>query len=82
MFLRFLWNEDFNKPPKEFEYQRHIFGARDSIASGIYASQQAPRDNYPDVLGNVTTDFYMDDFVKSAVSTEEALQLHQRLRQV
>ena len=82
-FLRFLWNDDFNKPPKEFEYQRHIFGARDSPACAIYALQQAARDNaenYPDVLETVTTDFYMDDFVKSVGSTEEALQLHQRLR--
>ena len=84
-FLRFLWNDDFNKPPKEFEYQRHIFGARDSPACAIYALQQAARDNaenYPDVLETVTTDFYMDDFVKSVGSTEEALQLHQRLRHV
>ena len=83
-FLRFLWN-DFNKPPKEFEYQRHIFGARDSPACAIYALQQAARDNaenYPDVLETVTTDFYMDAFVKSVGSTEEALQLHQRLRHV
>ena len=84
-FLRFLWNDDFNKPPKEFEYQRHTFGARDSPACAIYALQQAARDNaqnYPDVLETVTTDFYMDDFVKSVGSTEEALQLHQRLRHV
>ena len=84
-FLRFLWNDDFNKPPKEFEYQRHIFGARDSPACAIYALQQAARDNaqnYPDVLETVTTDFYMDDFVKSVGSTEEALQLHQRFRHV
>ena len=80
-FLRVLWNDDFNKPPKEFEYQRHIFGARVCV---IYALQQAARDNaenYPDVLETVTTDFYMDDFVKSVRSTEEALQLHQLLRQ-
>ena len=84
-FLRFLWNDDFNKPPKEFEYQRHIFGARDSPACAIYALQQAARDNaenYPDVLETVTTDLYMDDFVKSVGSTEEALQLHQRLSYV
>ena len=83
--LRFLWNDDFNKPPKEFEYQRHIIGARDSPACAIYALQQAARDNAensPDVLETVTTDFYMDDFVKSVGSTKEALQLHQRLRHV
>ena len=78
-FLRFLWNDDFNKPPKEFDYQRNIFGARNSPACAMYALQQAARDNaqnYPDVLETVTTDFYMDDFVKSVGSTEEALQLH------
>ena len=60
-FVRFLRNEDFNKPPKEFEYQRHIFGARDSPACAIYALQQAARDNadkYPDVLEIVTTDIH------------------------
>ena len=31
-FLRFLWNEDFNKPPNEFGYQRHLFRPRDSTA--------------------------------------------------
>ena len=84
-FLRFLWNDDFNEPPKEIENQRHIFGARDSPACATYALQQAARENaenYPDVLETVTTDFYMDDFVKSIRSTEEALQLHQRLRHV
>ena len=62
-----------------------MFGARDSPACAIYALQQAARDNaenYPDVLETVTTDFYMDDFVKSVGSTEEALQLHQRFRHV
>ena len=75
----------FNKPPKEFEYQKHTFGARDSPACAIYALQQAARDNaenYPDILDTVTIDFYMDDFVKTVVSTEKALQLHQRLRHV
>ena len=84
-FLRFLWNDDFNKPPKEFEYQRHIFGAGESPACAIYALQQAARDNadkYPDILETVTIDFYMDDFVKSVGSTEGALQLDQRLRHV
>ena len=84
-FLQFSWNDDFIKPPKEFDYQRHIFGARDSPAGAIYALQQAARDNaenYPDILETVTIDFYMDDFVKSVGSTEEALQLHQRLRHV
>ena len=27
-FFRFLWNDDFNKPPKEFEYKRHIWCQR------------------------------------------------------
>ena len=64
---------------------RDTFGARDSPACVIYALQKAARDNaenYPDVLETVTTDFYMDDFVKSVGSTEVALQLHQRLRHV
>ena len=84
-FLRFLRNDDFNKPPKEFEYQRHIFGTRDSPTCVIYALQQAARDNaenYPDILEIVTSDFYMDHCVKSVLSTEEALQLQQRLRHV
>ena len=38
--------------------------------------------NYSDVLEIVTTDFYMDDIVKAAGSSEEALQLHQQQRQV
>ena len=69
-FLRFLWNDndDFNKPPEKFVYQRNILSARDSPACVIYALQQAARDNgenYPDVLKTVTTDFNMDDSVKS-----------------
>ena len=84
-FLRFLWNDDFNKPRKDFEYQRHIFGASDSPACAIYDLQQAARDNaenYQDVLKTVTTDFYMDEFLRSVASTEEAPQLHQQLRHV
>ena len=55
-FLHFLWNEDFNKPPKEFEYQRHIFGARGSYACAIYALQQAARnnaENYTQILSKL-----------------------------
>ena len=68
-----------------FEYQRHIFDARDAPVCAIFALQQAAKENaenYPDVLKIVTTDFYMDDFVKSVGSTEEALQLQQRLGHV
>ena len=42
-FLLFL-NDDFNKSPKDFEYQRHIFGARDSPACAIDALQSSQRE--------------------------------------
>ena len=66
-------------------YQSNIFGARDSPACAIYALQQAARHNpknYPDIIDTVITDFYLDNFGISVGSTEEALQLHQRLRHV
>ena len=56
------------------------FHKKRSPACAIYALQAARdnAENYPDVLETATTDFYMDDFVKSVGSTEEAQQLHQR----
>ena len=64
--LRFLCNEEFKKPPFEFEYQKRMFGAIDSPACAVYFLRQAARynaENHPDVLRIVRTD-YMDDFVK------------------
>ena len=76
-FLRYLWNEDFNKPPKDFEYQRHIWSKRFTRLRNLRFTSSQRQQEFLEI---VTTNFYIDDFVKSVGSTEEA-PLHQRKRQ-
>ena len=43
-FLRFLWNKEISSVPDVFEYERHIFGARDSPTCANYAVRKCAED--------------------------------------
>ena len=66
-----------------YEYGRHIFGAKSSPTCVNYALQQVGRDSRDDngmVANLINRNFYMDDFVKSVASEEEAVDVYRSLR--
>ena len=81
--LRFLWRDNPNEPIKVFEYGRHIFGANSSPTCANFALQQVAKDNAhesPQITKLIMRNFYMDDFVKSVPSTEQAIEIYNMLR--
>ena len=81
--LRFLWRDNTNEPIKVYEYGRHIFGAKSSPTCANYAQQQVARDNTqgsPQITKLIRRNFYMDDFVKSVPSAEQAIEIYNMLR--
>ena len=81
--LRFLWRENNTDPISVYEYGRHIFGAKSSPTCVNYALQQVGRDSRDDngmVAKLINRNFYMDDFVKSVASWEEAVEVYKCLR--
>ena len=66
-----------------YEYGRHIFGAKNSPTCANYALQQVARDNAqesPQTTKLIMRNFYMDDFVESVPSAEQALEIYKLLR--
>ena len=81
--LRFLWRENNTEPIPVYEFGRHIFGAKSSPTCVHYALQQVGRDCGGDngmVASLISRIFYMDDFVKSVASEEEAVEVYESLR--
>ena len=81
--LRFLWRENNTEPISVYEYGRHIFGAKSSPTCVNYALQQVGRDSRDDngmVANLINRNFYMDDFVKSVASGEEAVKVYKCLQ--
>ena len=59
-----------------YQYTRHIFGAKDSPTCANFALQKTARDNitkYPDAAQAVFDKFYMDDYLDSVDSKEQAI---------
>ena len=66
-----------------YEYRRHIFGAKSLPTCAKYALQQVARDNAqesPQITKLIMRNFYMDDFVKSVPSAEQAIEIYKQLR--
>ena len=81
--LRFLLRDNTNEPVKVYEYGRHIFGAKSSPTCANYALQQVARDNTqgsPQITKLIKRNIYMDDFVKSVPSAEQAIEIYKLLR--
>ena len=81
--LKFLWRENHTDPISVYEYGRHIFGAKSSPTCVNYALQQVgrdSRDNNGMVSNLINRNFYMDDFVKSVASEEEAVDVYRSLQ--
>ena len=68
-----------------YEYGRHIFGATSSPTCVNYALQEVGRDSRDEngmVANLINTNFYMDGFVKSVASEEEAVEVYRSLLKI
>ena len=75
--IRFLWREDPSTEVSVFQYVRHIFGSKDSPTCANYALKRTATDNadmFPKAARSVQTNFYMDDYLESSPTAEEAAQ--------
>ena len=76
IYLRFMWRQQNSQELEVYEYQRHIFGARDSPVFANFVLQQTTKDNikdHPNYLEIIQRTFYMDDMVASTSDTITAL---------
>ena len=81
--LRFLWRPRTNEPVQIYEYQRHVFGAKSSPTCANYALKRVGLDNekeYPISAKAIQNNFYMDDFIKSVETPEEAIEVFNQLQ--
>ena len=81
--LRFLWRPTVNEPVQIYEYQRHVFGAKSSPTCANYALKRVAIDNedeFPIAAKTIQNNFYMDDFIKSVETPEEAIEVFEQLQ--
>ena len=82
-YLRFLWTEDGNE--KIFKYNRLIFGATCSPSCAIFVLQKCANDHkqeHPEAYTSFMQQFYMDDFMQSYPSEEEARRSAEEIKTV
>ena len=73
--LRFLWRKDPATNVAVYQYIRHIFGSKGSPTCANYALQRTARDNrkkFPEAAKSIESNFYMDDYLESSASVDEA----------
>ena len=74
--LRFLWRgADRQKPPDTYQMRVHVFGAASSSCAVNYALQKCAADNeleFPEAAAAVNSRFYVDDYLDSLDTEEEA----------
>ena len=86
--LRYLWcpEGDMTKDPQEYRMKVHVFGAISSPSCANYTLKKCAEDNENEYGKKVTEaiqkDFYVDDFVRSTDTQEEAIELAHGVRQV
>ena len=81
-YLRFLWTEDGNE--KIFKYNRLIFGATCSSCA-IFVLHKCANDHkqeHPEAYTSIMQQFYMDDFMQTYPSEEEARRSAEEIKTV
>ena len=84
-FLRFLWRPKINEPVQIYDYQRHVFGVKSSPACANYALKQVGLEDEkkcPIAAKAIQNNFYLDDFIKSVETPEEAIEVFNQLQPV
>ena len=67
------------------EYTRHVFGAKSLPICANYALHQVAKDNAKEdenLVKAVQRNFYMDDFLKSVRTPQEAIEIYQKVRDI
>ena len=83
--LQFLWREDAEQRIEVYEYTRHIFGAKSLPTCANCALHQVAKDNAVNnesVVRAVQRNFYIDDFLKSVRTPQEAIEIYQKVRDI
>ena len=81
--MRFLWRPTRNEPVQIYEYQRHVFGAKSSPTCANDALKRLAienEDEFPIAAKTTQNIFYMDDFIKSVETHEEAIKVFKQLQ--
>ena len=81
--LRFLLRPETNGPVQLYEYQRHVFGAERSPTCTNHALKRVRLVNqkeYPIAAKAIQNNFYLDYFIKSVETPEEAIEVFNQLQ--
>lgn len=87
-YLHFLWwlDGDITKDLVEHRMLVHIFGAGSSPSCTTFALLKTADDNQllysEEVIMTIRQNFYVDDYLKSIQSVEQAISLYQQLTEV
>ena len=77
--LRCVWREDSEQKIEVNEYTRHVFRAKSSLTCGKYALHQMAKNdavNDESLVRTVQENFYMEDFLKSVRTPQEAKKFY------
>ena len=83
--LLFLWREDPEQRIEVNEDTRHVFVAKSSPTCANYALHQVTKDNAvknESIVRTVQQNFYMDDFLKSVRTLQEAIEIYRKVRDI
>ncbi|XP_052755581.1 uncharacterized protein LOC128201752 [Galleria mellonella] len=75
---KFLWRDSPTEPIQSYRMSSMIFGAVSSPFTAIYMKNKNAlefKDQYPDAVHGIIYDTYMDDYIGSVDSSDEAAQL-------
>ena len=76
--LQFLWREHPEQKMEIYKYTRDVFGAKSLSTCANYALKQVVKDNAVNdesLAKTVQRNFYMDDFLKSVRTPQEAIEI-------
>ena len=82
-YLRFMWTDGGNE--KIFKYIRLNFGALCSPSCAFFVLQKCANDNkkeFPEAYTSIKQQFYMDDFMQTYPSEEEARRNAEEIKTV
>ena len=82
---RFVWRASPTDPLQDFRMCRVTFGVSASPYLAVRTLQQTARDHgegYPEVTQHILNNFYVDDFLGGASSTQEASTLFKDIRSI
>ncbi|XP_041974007.1 uncharacterized protein LOC121729533 [Aricia agestis] len=84
--LRFLWRgNEREEKPQEYQMASLIFGATSSPCTALYVKNKNAeefQEKYPRAVAEIKKNHYMDDFISSFPSEEEALETSQEVDMV